>query len=66
MPLTALLSHSANLIQFYFAIFLCQQVCFIFIELALMLQMILLQMISVVHALPSTLFVFELLRFALI
>lgn len=62
MPLAALLSHSANLIQFYFAIFLCQQVCFIFIELALMLQM----MISVVHALPSTLFVFELLRFALI
>lgn len=61
MPLAALLSHSANLIQFYFAIFLCQQVCFIFIELALMLQMI-----SVVHALPSTLFVFELLRFALI
>lgn len=56
MPLAALLSHSANLIQFYFAIFLCQQVCFIFIELALMLQM----MISVVHALPSTLFVFEL------
>lgn len=54
MPLAALLSHSANLIQFYFAIFLCQQVCFIFIELALMLQMI-----SVVHALPSTLFVFE-------
>lgn len=61
MPLAALLSHSANLIQFYFAIFLCQQVCFIFIELALMLQMI-----SVVHALPSTLFVFEIKRFALI
>lgn len=61
MPLAALLSHSANLIQFYFAIFLCQQVCFIFIELALMLPMI-----SVVHALPSTLFVFEIKRFALI
>lgn len=35
MPLAALLSHSANLIQFYFAIFLCQQVCFILFRIGL-------------------------------